>query len=128
MVKLKVLCPLVVVVAALGAQTLCHAEEPGKECTATGNEIAALMVTTNTNLVTNYTGVESDYRHDNDLETLELVLLPKTKGAINHVSSDGEVIFLHGDVKDKEEQQLITLAFCLRVVARRGLTTRSSGP
>lgn len=128
MVKLNVLCPLVTVVAALGAQTLCRAEEPGKECTATGAEIAALMVKTKVNAVTNYAGADSDYRPDDDPETLELVLMPKTNGAINHVSSDGEVIFLHGDVKDKEEQQLISLAFCLRAVARRGLTTRTSGP
>ena len=104
------------------------AEPDQSQCTATGAEIAELMEKTKLNAVMNYDGLDSEYKSDGDPDTLELIVMAKKKGAVSHVSNDGEVIVLHGNVRDEEQQRLMTMAFCLRAVARRGLTTRSSGP
>ena len=128
MARLKGLLSGLPAIALLAWPALCVATEPGQaECTATGAEIAGLMEKTKLNAIMNYEGLDSEFTSDGDPETLELVFLPKKKGAVSHVSDDGEVIFLHGNVRDKEQQRLITMAFCLRAVARRGLTPRSSG-
>ena len=128
MASLRRYLPALSVVTYLAMPSVCLAEDPGQtKCTATGAEIAGLMEKTKLNAVMNYAGPDSEYKSDGDPDTLEIVFLAKQKGAVGHVSDDGEVIFLYGDVRDKEQQNLITLAFCLRAVARRGLTTRSSG-
>lgn len=129
MVKLTRILSALPAVALFALPSACLAAEPGQpECTATSAEMAGLMEKTKLNAVMNYEGPDADYKPDGDPDTLEIVFLPKKKGAVNHVSGDGEVIFLHGNVRDKEQQRLVTFAFCLRAVARRGLTSRSSGP
>ena len=128
MVNLKCWLWALPIVAVLAVPAACLADEPAQtQCTATGAEMAGLMEKTKLNAVMDYSGPASEYKSDSDPDTLELVFMPKTKGAVSHVSEDGEVIFLYGNVKDKEQQRLIEQAFCVRAVARRGLTTRSSG-
>lgn len=91
-----------------------------RQCSSTGTEIAGLMVKTKVVAVTNYSGDAREFKADADPETLELVLLPRKKGATSHTSDDGEVIFLYGNVRGKEQSRLIELAYCLRAEARRG--------
>jgi hypothetical protein len=89
------------------------------QCTATGTELANLMEKTKVAVVTNYTGPPSEFRSDGNVDTLELVLLPKKKGVVSSASEDGEVIFLVGKVKDADQSRLIEMAFCLRARTRR---------
>src|SRR5262249_10362031 len=105
---------------ALFASSAVSAGAPGNgECTATGNDIARQMEKTKVIAVMNYVGAPSDYKSDGDPDTLEIVWLPKQKGVSSSVSDDGEAIFLIGKVKDAEQQRLIMMAFCRRVVARQ---------
>ena len=105
---------------ALLASSAVNAGAPSDgECTATGNDIASLMEKTKVVAVMNYVGAPSEYKFDGDPETLEIVWLPKQKGVSSSVSDSGEVIFLVGKVKDAEQQRLIMMAFCRRVIARR---------
>ena len=97
------------------------------DCPATAAELNATVAQTDLRWVEHYTGLESDYKADGDLGTIEMVYLPKRKGGITHVTSDGQVIFFYGDVRVKKRERLISMAYCFCTLARRGLTTRSSG-
>jgi hypothetical protein len=109
----------VVTAVLMSLPLLCLAKEQGQQCSATGKEIASLMETTKVNAVVDFAGPESAYKSDGDPETLEIVFLAARKGAAGHVTDDGEVIFQYENASDEEAQQLITFAFCLRVVARK---------
>ena len=74
-----------------------------------------LMVKTKVNMLmaSQIEGDATEYKSDGDPLTLEIVMLEKGVGS-DHVSEDGEVIFMHEKTKDKVQQQLITTAFYLR--------------
>ena len=58
-------------------------------------------------------GNPTEYQSDGDPMTLEIVMLEKGVG-VDHVSEDGEVIFMHEKTKDKVQQNLFSQAFYLR--------------
>jgi hypothetical protein len=111
--------PLILTVAMCTSVGRASDAQPGPQCTAKGSEVASLMEKTQLNAVMDYSGLPSEYKSDADMDTLEIVFLPERKGIASTVAENGEVIFLVGDVEDAEQQRLIMLAFCLRVVARR---------
>lgn len=100
--------------SAVGAAT-----PAGEGCAATGAEMAGLMQTTRINGITEYAGAIADFKPDGDPGTLEIVFMKKQKDVSSVVSDDGEVIFLVGKVKDAEQQQMISMAFCRKAIARR---------
>jgi hypothetical protein len=110
--------PLILVAMCTSAGRAAE-EQPGQRCSAKNSEIASAMEETKVNAVMDYSGLPGEYKSDGDADTLEIVYLPKRKGTTSTVSEDGEVIFLVGNVKDSEQEHLITFAFCLRAVARR---------
>ena len=60
----------------------------------------------------------SNFKHDSDPATLQIVMLAKPSDGAAQVSSDGEVIFLQKDTSEKEQQSLFTSAFYLKAKAR----------
>lgn len=74
-----------------------------------------IIVTTKVNLLSasQIDGVAIDYKSDGDPMTLEIIMLRKGEG-IDHVSEDGEVIFIHEKTKAKAQQEFMSTAFYLR--------------
>ena len=94
-------------------------------CTASGNEMVLMMERTRKTFITNYTGLESDFRSDGDPDTLEIVFLSERDGSKSGVADDGEAMFLYGEPPDEEYRRLLMLAYCLRVSTRRPTALRS---
>lgn len=78
-----------------------------------------LMINTKVNMVaeSDLKDGATDYQSDGDPMTLEIVMLEKGKG-VDHVSDDGEVIFMHEKTKEKAQESFFTKAFYVRTKKR----------
>ena len=66
------------------------------------------------------------FHEDSDSTTLQIVMLAKPSDGAAQVSSDGEVIFLHKDTSEKEQQSLFTTAFYLKAKTREAASQPAS--
>jgi len=64
-------------------------------------------------------GPVSEFKPDDDPNTLQIVTVSRKEDGPSRVSADGEVIFLY-KATDREEQNLITKAFEIRALRRLG--------
>jgi hypothetical protein len=78
-----------------------------------------LMETTKVIGIMGVEGSSTDFRDDDDPDTLEIVLLSKKSNGPSRVSPDGEVVFLY-EASDELQSELIGKAFDLRVARRLG--------
>ncbi|MES2822789.1 MAG: hypothetical protein V4732_04240 [Pseudomonadota bacterium] len=104
--------------AALFLLLCTHAVAKPPDLTLTSDEQALLedmVATTKVNLLSasQIDGVAINYKSDGDPTTLEIVMLRKGEG-IDHVSEDGEIIFIHEKTKAKAQQEFMATAFYLR--------------
>ena len=84
----------------------------------TNGELADMMAHTKMVAVT-WDKPANAFVHDNDPDTLEVVLLSGPNAGPSHVSDDGEAIFLSNDASQDEMQALTTQAFAIRWQRRR---------
>jgi hypothetical protein len=85
--------------------------------TAANEEIAALMK------ITKIVGIfpkgpASEFKADEDPETLQILFLDKPEDGPSRVSDDGEVFFRQTDISQPDDQRLINQAFILRAAHR----------